>query len=185
MAGGSKEARRVAEHAGDHFDRTTGVCGEGTCRGVVRNCRALLRFRATGAVATCTWLYLLFVAAVWLLIGLAGDRWWLATMMLFGPRWVYGAPPLLLVPAAIGCRRRSLWPLAAAALIVVWPIMGLCLPVARLWPGSGPSIRVLTCNVKGHCHRNRALEALIRDAAVNVVALQGCWGEVAIDWPAG
>ena len=60
------------------------------------------RWRPTwvGAVRRCVWLYVVALLAVWLLLRFGGDRWWLATVMLFGPRWVYGLPLLLLVPAA-------------------------------------------------------------------------------------
>ena len=54
------------------------------------------------------------------------------------------------------------------------PIMGLCLPWARLVGPSGPTIRVLTCNVKGRCCDNAALNELIRVTEPDIVALQGC-----------
>ena len=85
-----------------------------------------------GAVQGCVWLYVLMVLAVWFLIRFGGDRWWLATVMLFGPRWVYGLPLLLLVPAAALRRRRLLLPLAASAIVLVGPIAGLCLPLGQL-----------------------------------------------------
>jgi endonuclease/exonuclease/phosphatase (EEP) superfamily protein YafD len=125
------------------------------------------------------------VLAVWLLLRFAGDRWWFATVMLFGPRWLCAVPLAVLLPAAALFRRRMLWVLAAAAIVVVGPIMGLCLPWARLAAGDGPSLRVLTCNVKGKCCNNAALDNLIEQTAPDVVALQGCWNEVRVRWPAG
>ena len=53
----------------------------------------------TGALRVLVWLYFTLVLAVWLLLRLGGDRWWLATLMLFGPRWLYLAcrwSPLIL-----------------------------------------------------------------------------------------
>jgi endonuclease/exonuclease/phosphatase (EEP) superfamily protein YafD len=58
-------------------------------------------------------------------------------------------------------------------------------PWGRLVSAGGPSVRVLTCNVKGHCKDNAALNALIREENPDVVALQGCWGEVRVEWPSG
>jgi vancomycin resistance protein VanJ len=137
------------------------------------------------AVLIGVWLYAALLLAVWLLLGLGGDRWWLATVMLFGPRWIYGLPLALLVPAAVILRRRLLWPLAAAVVVYVGPIMGLCLPWERLVVRQGPTLRVLTCNVKGHSDNNPALNDLIRAVAPDIVALQGCWQPVRVDWPAG
>jgi endonuclease/exonuclease/phosphatase (EEP) superfamily protein YafD len=139
----------------------------------------------TTGLRILVWLYLAFMFAVWLLLGFGGDRWWLATVMLFGPRWLYGLPLALLVPAAAIWRRRLLWLLAAGAIVVVGPIMGFCLPWARLVAPHEPTLRVLTCNVKGRCHDNAALNELIRTASPDVVALQGCWGDVRVAWPEG
>jgi endonuclease/exonuclease/phosphatase (EEP) superfamily protein YafD len=63
--------------------------------------------------------------------------------------------------------------------------MGFCLPWARLAAPSRPALRVLTCNVKGHCKDNEALDELIRDAAPDIVALQGVWHQPRVKWPAG
>jgi hypothetical protein len=41
----------------------------------------------------------------------AGDRWWTASMLLFGPRWLLSLPLFLLVPAAAVFNRRLLLPL--------------------------------------------------------------------------
>ncbi len=137
------------------------------------------------AVSACTWLYVAAVLAVWLLLWVGGDRWWFATLMLFGPRWLYGLPLLVLAPAAMLTRRRLLWALGAATVVVVGPLMGFCVPWARLAVPSGPSLRVLTCNVKGKCHNNEALDNLINATLPDIVALQGCWGELQVDSLAG
>jgi endonuclease/exonuclease/phosphatase (EEP) superfamily protein YafD len=139
----------------------------------------------TSKLSVCVWLYVALVLVVWLLLRFGGDHWWFATVMLFGPRWVYGLPLVLLVPAAAFCRRRLLWPLAASMGVVLWPIMGLCLPWGRVLAPNGPAIRVLTCNVKGKCANNKALDELINQTLPDIVALQGCWAEVQVRWPAG
>ena len=139
----------------------------------------------TRIVAGCVWLYVAAILIAWLLLRLGGDRWWFATLMLFGPKWAYSVPLLALVPAALFARRRLLWPLGAAAIVAVGPLMGLCLPWARLAAPSGPSLRVLTCNLKGRCSHNAVLDELINTALPDVVTLQGCWGNVQIRWPTG
>src|SRR2546423_1531418 len=35
------------------------------------------------------WLYLGITVAVWLFLHFAGDRWWIATLLLFGPLWTF------------------------------------------------------------------------------------------------
>jgi len=137
------------------------------------------------AVMASTWFYIAALMAVWLLMRFGGDRWWFATVLLFGPRWVYGVPLVLLVPAAAVLRRRLLVPLAISTVLLIGPIAGFCLPWNRLLAPSGPAIRVLTCNVKGKCVDNEALEKLIAANRPDIVALQGCWGDVQIRWPAG
>ena len=130
-------------------------------------------------------LYLPEVLLVWLVLFVAGDRWYFATLMLFGPRWLYAAPLAVLVPAAAWFQRRLLWPLAVSALVAIGPLMGLCLPWGRCGSVAGPSLRVLTCNVKGHCRDNAVLNVLIRETAPDLVALQGCWHSVKVNWPTG
>ena len=75
--------------------------------------------------------------------------------------------------------------LSVAALIVVGPVMGLCLPWARLTTPDGPAIRVLTCNIKSHCQNTEALSRLVRVTQPDIVALQGCWVHNKIKWPNG
>ncbi len=137
------------------------------------------------AVAVCTWSYVAAVLAVWLLRRLGGDRWWFATVMLFGPRWPYAVPWALLAPAAALVRPRLLWPLMAAALVLLGPIMGLCLPWARLAAHGGRTVRVLTCNIDGANVNIRRLMTLVAAAQPDVVALQECPSDLALNWPAG
>ena len=113
------------------------------------------------AVAVCTWLYVAAVMAVWLLLWLGGDRWWLATVILFGPRWLCTVPLAVLWLTALLVRRRSLWVLAAAAIVALVPVMGFCFPWGWLTAGNGPSLRVLSSSVKCHCYNNQRLEELI------------------------
>jgi vancomycin resistance protein VanJ len=142
------------------------------------------RVFATG-FSLLVWIYLLLLLAFWLMIYFAGDRWWLATVVLFGPRWIGGLPLAAFVPLAAVWRRRMLWPLAAAVLLVVGPIMGFCLPWARLAGSSSTTIRILTCNLKGHCRDNAALDALISESDADIVAFQGWKPDARVHWPDG
>jgi vancomycin resistance protein VanJ len=137
------------------------------------------------AVAIGVWFYLVIVVLVWFLMRFGGDRWWFATVMLFGPRWPYAMPWLALAPAAACARPRLLWPLAAAAIILLGPIMGLCIPWIGPTSQNGPTVRILTCNVDVSAVDAHRLSSLIDSARPDVVALQECSSEVAIHWPEG
>ena len=136
-------------------------------------------------LAWAAWGYLVSVILVWAFMCWAGDRWWVATLVLFGPRWLSVVPLAPLVPLAAIFRRRSLGPLLAAAIVAVGPLAGFCVPWARLLAHASPTVRVLTCNVKGHGHDNERLDALIQQSDADIVALQGCWNENHVQWPDG
>jgi endonuclease/exonuclease/phosphatase (EEP) superfamily protein YafD len=132
------------------------------------------------------WPYGLGVVAVWLLLWQGGDRWWFATLMLFGPRWIYGLPLIALVPAALKVRRRLLLPLALSAGVVAEPIMGFCLPWQTLGRSDEPTLRVLSWNVQEHAADTATLAALIAATNPDVVALQECCPNCEQPtWPAG
>jgi len=124
-------------------------------------------------------IYLLLALALWLLLHLGADRWWPATLVLFGPRWVFTLPLLLFVPLALGFERRQLTWLAAAAAVLFGPFMGLRLPLFRD-AADGPPIRVLTCNVGGPGMDRETLARLIRESGADIVALQECPRETAL-----
>lgn len=111
-------------------------------------------------VGYACWGYLIFVLAIWLTMRFLGDRWWLATVLIFGARWVWIGPAAVLAPAAFFYRRRLLWPVMAAAAIALGPIMGLSVPLS-LPHHTTPigTLRVLSCNVDGN---NMNADALFR-----------------------
>src|SRR5947209_16403387 len=87
------------------------------------------RYRAGRIVTWCSWLYLLGVLLVWALLSLAADRWWPATLILYGPRWVWALPAGFLLPAAAVVRPRLLWlPLIGLA-VIVGPVMDFRVPL--------------------------------------------------------
>ena len=110
--------------------------------------------------------------AVWVLLRLAGERWWPATLLLFSPRWLLSIPLALLLPLAVLCRR-SLAVLGTAAIVIAGPIMGLCLPWRRVFPApQGEMLHVLSCNAHGNALNVQALADLIRQSDPDVVAIQ-------------
>jgi endonuclease/exonuclease/phosphatase (EEP) superfamily protein YafD len=129
--------------------------------------------KAVGALSVA---YVVAVVALWALLWLGGDRWWPATLLMYGPRWVYILPLAVLAPAALLWRRGRLPALAAAGLIVVGPIMGLCIPW-RTWmggpsPAEHPTLRVLSYNVKRFSPDPEAYQALLGRLKPDVIAIQ-------------
>jgi endonuclease/exonuclease/phosphatase (EEP) superfamily protein YafD len=120
------------------------------------------------------WVYLGVVLVLWILIETVGDDWWLSTVALFGPRWVWATPLIVLVPAALLLRPRSLWVLLNAAAVVVVPVMGFCLPWGRFGaePQAEFTIRVMTCNMGASLIDPVALAALITETRPDIVAVQ-------------
>lgn len=145
--------------------------------------------QAVMIVSLACMVYYASIMGLWALLATVGDRWWLATLVTFGPRWVWALPLAILIPGAAVVRRKLLWLLLIAAIVVVVPVMGFCLPwpsLANESPGAF-AIRVLTCNVEGSALRPAAFAELIAAAQPDIVAVQE--GSVrslpAESWPAG
>lgn len=101
-------------------------------------------------VGYACWANLVIVTLIWLTMRLAGDRWWVATVLIFGARWVWIGPVVLLAPAALAYRRRLLWVVFAAAALVLVPIMGFTVPLSIPHQSrSVGTLYVLSCNVDG------------------------------------
>jgi endonuclease/exonuclease/phosphatase (EEP) superfamily protein YafD len=144
------------------------------------------RHRLRRAVAAGVWLYLAAVLGLWLLVRYAGDRWWPATLLLFGPRWVCIVPIVVLVPLVAVAQRKLLWVLVAATTVVVFPVLGFRVPWARAFAPAGLPVRVLTYNVFESTVPPEALSALISELRPDIVALQEChqgaYADVFQDW---
>lgn len=122
------------------------------------------------------WVCLAVTVVAWLMIALLGDRWWLATVVAFAPRWLWLGPPLALAIPAIAWRRRALTPLVLAVAVVLIPIMGFNVAGSKT-PSGMQSLRVLTCNIDGDKFNVPALKALLRDAKPDLVFFQECEDE--------
>ena len=71
--------------------------------------------RLKGLVAAGSWAYLVVAISLWVFLRVAGDRWWFAAFILFGPRWVVALPALLLAPDAL-----AVTPLVIVAVVVAY-----------------------------------------------------------------
>ena len=140
------------------------------------------RRRAARAVAFLCWAYAALVLAVVLLLGLAGDRWWPATLLMFGPRWIWFVPAFVLLMAAgvlpsdAPRQRRLAYVLLVTLVAVVWPVMGLCVPWRTMADGGhNPGrlrFRVLTCNIDAGALDADRLRQVLIDINPDVVVLQ-------------
>jgi endonuclease/exonuclease/phosphatase (EEP) superfamily protein YafD len=137
---------------------------------------APLRRGPRGLVVVC-WAYLAAVLALWLVLQWA-EEWWLATILMFSPRWVFALPLALLLPVAILLRQRSsVVALVASVVVVGWPVMGFNVPWTRLTGATpaGAPFRVMTLNMHYTKAAPVSLDELILTTAPDVVAIQ--------EWP--
>lgn len=130
--------------------------------------RSALRLLA----ATLGWVYPLSLLAIVALVRMVGERWWIALVAMYLPRWGFALPLPLLVAALWRWGPRRLLVLqAGAAALVVFPLMGLTLNLHRPSAPDGP-LRVLSYNVWGGRLDAQAVLRQIDALAPNVVLLQ-------------
>jgi endonuclease/exonuclease/phosphatase (EEP) superfamily protein YafD len=122
-----------------------------------------------------SWAYfaasVLLAAILW---GL-GDRWWVATILLFIGRWIFLLPLAVLVPAAFAFRRRAIVPLSFATLVILDPVMGLRTGWRAWLPRqAGGSIRVVTFNTDNGDGVASGLPVILETWDADIVAFQEC-----------
>ena len=102
------------------------------------------------------------------------------------PAMVCAVPLVLLLPACVLFRRRSMTVLAVAGWVVLVPIMDLCLPWRPLLHSfaHGRHLRIVTCNTHGSALDLRAMSDFIDATQPDVVAMQE-WGEGFVHPPLG
>jgi endonuclease/exonuclease/phosphatase family metal-dependent hydrolase len=106
------------------------------------------------------------------------DRWWLATTLLFGPRWLLLLPLLVLIPLAVRWDRPVLAPLVLSFLVVLGPVMGFRTGWRKLLtsPDSERDIKVVSFNARGGLGVSRATTELMLDWEADIAAFQECRG---------
>ena len=102
------------------------------------------------------------------------------------PAMGLAVPLVLLLPACVLFRRRSMTVLAVAGWVVLVPIMDLCLPWRPLLHSfaHGRHLRIVTCNTHGSALDLRAMSDFIDATQPDVVAMQE-WGEGFVHPPLG
>lgn len=132
--------------------------------------------RARRLTGVLCWAYAAAVGVGFLLLRWAGERWWPATFLLFAPRWIWAAPLLIVIPAAM-LWRRLVWIPALAGAFALFGLLGFRIPW-RTWAHHPPgrvTVRVLTCNGHAHQINTDTLEEMISENKSDIVALQDFW----------
>lgn len=120
--------------------------------------------------------YLFVLASVWILFRFEGDRWWFATLLMYGPRWIYLAPLALLAPFVLLFQRRLLLPLGLSGAIAILSLMGLSVPCRTWGDGMRPVLRVLSYNIERYHVPGDAFSALLDQEQPDILAVQECAG---------
>ena len=99
-------------------------------------------------LAVTAWLRLAAVLLQWAILRFVGEAWWLSTVYLYVPFALLLAPieAVSLALLVLG-PRRLLWTQAAAALVVLFPTMGLTLSLPTSATPGTPRLRVLAEDV--------------------------------------
>jgi len=105
-----------------------------------------------------------------------GDRWWLMTVVMFGPRWLILLPLLALLPMAFKLNKRMMIPLLVTAVIALGPIMGFRVGVRRWFgsPADSLTLRVATFNAGGGNTLRGPLSWVLNEIDAEIVAVQEC-----------
>jgi vancomycin resistance protein VanJ len=131
------------------------------------------RLGTLARVTRCAcWLYLFLILGTCALVQFQIDNWWPATLVGYGPRYVFAAPLGLLVPLSLWKFRGGFWLLVAAGILVAWPIMGF---QAAFGPtdrrDSAEEFRFLSANMGGGATTEALLDLIDRELP-DVIALQ-------------
>jgi vancomycin resistance protein VanJ len=96
--------------------------------------------------------YPLLLVGVWLLLRFIGEAWWVTGVAIYLPRFAFAVPvPVLTLGLWKLGRTRLLWTQAVAALVCLFPLMGLNVSVPRFEAPPEKKLRVLSYNVNsGH-----------------------------------
>jgi vancomycin resistance protein VanJ len=106
---------------------------------------------------------------------LTADRWWLGTVWMFAPRWLWAVPLAVLIPGAAWLRPRLLLWLGVDAVLVFGGLLSVCVPWRNFVSDlpAEPRFRIMTFNV--HWSPVKAnLNQLLAELKPDLVALQGC-----------
>ena len=123
--------------------------------------------------------YLLVLLVLTLSNAEGPEGWWLGSLNLYLPQWIWALPAFLILPLTFGFARKWIWVPLMALLWVIGPVMGLSWHWG--WPESpqaaqaaiaGNRLRIMTYNVKGGRHDGAAIARDIRFFHPDLVQFQ-------------
>ncbi len=117
--------------------------------------------------------YLVSLVLVVILLYAVGEHWWVTAVVLYLPRIVFAAPlPLIGLALWRSGLTRLLWTQIAAAIVLLFPLMGFVLPRPVFAKEDQPKVRVLSYNVNSEWNGPQEIVAEIDRFSPDVVLLQ-------------
>ena len=134
--------------------------------------------------------FLALTVALTLLLWAAGDIWWPATLLLFGPRWWLAVPGVAVVAAAAFARSRVGVAAGVVAVgVTLVAFAGLTVSVGPALGGASGAgrLRLVTLNADAKSLNKAAFEAFLEQTRPDVVVVQdaGSFGTRPADLPEG
>lgn len=122
---------------------------------------------------------LLALAALGALWGLS-DKWWPATVLLFGPRWILLLPLFVLLPLSALRDRALVPPLLLAGGLLLGPVVGFQMNWRSLFSGGDEAsdLLLVSFNARGGGTLTRSPANLLADWGADIVAIQECGREL-------
>jgi endonuclease/exonuclease/phosphatase (EEP) superfamily protein YafD len=121
------------------------------------------------------WAYVLATVGILGILRVAGDRWWVATLMLFSPRWIWAAPLPFLGLMVLVCRRwKLLLPMVISGVIVLFGEMEFRVPWRQAIPDGSTTqtLRIVTCNLHNIESDPNVLNAFVTENNPDIILLQ-------------
>lgn len=95
---------------------------------------------------------------------------------MYGPRWIWATPLIVLVPASALTCRRALWTLFVAGAVLLLPVMRFCIPLPKSSRGGAQAgttaLRLVTCNVHRGSLDAFAFATFVRDVHPDLVVAE-------------
>jgi endonuclease/exonuclease/phosphatase (EEP) superfamily protein YafD len=124
-------------------------------------------------VTVVAYLYAVGILGAVLAMRFIGERWWLTAAALYAPRVVFALPlPVLALLLMVFSLWRQLATQAVAALLLLFPLMGLQPPRPSGRKAGAPALRVLSYNVDGGALGYAGVVAEIEHYGPDVAFLQ-------------
>jgi endonuclease/exonuclease/phosphatase (EEP) superfamily protein YafD len=117
--------------------------------------------------------YLVALIVGGLLLRFVGEHWWVTALALYLPRFPLAVPlPIIALALLLAGPRRLLWTQAAAAVVVIFPLMGFQVPWPSFRRDDAPVLRVLSQNVNSGLADYERVASEIAQRSPDIVLMQ-------------